>query len=82
MTALCGGTHFNKVDGKIGIRGVFAVIRGSQVGYVAATDSANTTGAIAAAAFCLIEGLINQANGSFQRNLGDQSRHWEACVPD
>ena len=59
MTALCGDTHFNKMDGKIGIRGVFALNCGSQIGYVAATDSAYTTGAIAAAAFCLVEGLIN-----------------------
>src|SRR5882762_1512406 len=81
-TALCSDTHFNDVDGKICIRGVLAMINDGHIGYVTATNRTDATGAIAAAAFCLVEGFINEANCSFQRDLGDQSRHWKARVAD
>jgi hypothetical protein len=69
--ALCGGTHFNEVDGEIGIRGVLVVTNDGQIGSVTATNRTDPARSVAAAALCLVEGFVNKTNSGFQRNLAD-----------
>src|SRR5271163_1889881 len=54
----------------------------AQLAFIVGGYRADQTGTIAAAAFCFVEGLIDEADGAVQRDLRLGSSHRKARVSD